>query len=199
MSKKDGKIKTAEEIGYDISAAMNEEFHDESDRVVAILGGAYLDDVLENLLRAVFVKEGDASESLLRPDAGLGSNGSRCQLAFCLGLIRKHQYDDLKQVAKIRNRFAHNYKSLSFDESPIRDWCAALQQPKLFESMPNKLFSGQERERMIAYVKGINVTPRQKFETTIICLFGSLLRRVKFVSQMDENKWFSQNPDRDIP
>jgi DNA-binding MltR family transcriptional regulator len=199
MSKKDEKIKTAEEVGYDIIAAMDEEFHNQSDRVVAVLGGAYLDDVIENLLRAVFIREGEVADSLLRPDAGLGSHGSRCQLAFCLGLIRKHQYDDLKQVAKIRNRFAHNYKSLSFDESPIRDWCAALQQPKLFESMPNKLFTGQARKKMIAYVKGINVTPRQKFETTIYCLFGSILRRVKFVSQMDESKWFSQNPDRDTP
>jgi hypothetical protein len=65
--------------------------------------------------------------------------------------------------------------------------------------MPNKLFTGEVRDRMTAYVQGINVTPRQKFETTVICLFGILLRRINFVSQMDENKWFSKNPDPDIP
>jgi len=199
MAKKDDKIRTAEEIGIDIITAMDAEFHHESDRVVAIVGGAYLEDVLENLLRAIFINEEEAADSLLRPDAALGSSGSRYQVAFCLGLIRKHQRDDLKQIARIRNHFAHNYKSSSFDDPPIRDWCAALQQPKLFESMPNKLFSGKVRDNMIAYVKRINQTPRHKFETTVICLFGSLLRRINFVSQMDESKWFSQNPDRDIP
>jgi hypothetical protein len=75
-AKKDKKIRTAEQIGMEIISAMDAEFHHESDRVVAIVGGAYLDDVLENLLRAVFAKEGDTADYLLRPDAALGSNGA---------------------------------------------------------------------------------------------------------------------------
>jgi hypothetical protein len=100
MSTRDDKIRTAEQIGFDIIGAMDAEFHDEIDRVIAIVGRAYLDDVLESLLRAVFIKEGEAVDSLLRPDAALGSNGSRYELAFCLGLIRKHQRDDLKQIVE---------------------------------------------------------------------------------------------------
>jgi len=199
MAKKDQDLRTAEEIGMEVISAMDKEFHHESDRVIAIVGAAYLDDVIGNLLRKIFISDSDVADNILRPDAPLGSNGSRYQLAFCLGLIRKHQFDDLKLAAKIRNYFAHNYKCSSFDEAPVRDWCAAFQQPKFFEAMPTKLFRPEVSEQMSAYVKSLSVTPRQKFETTIICLFGSLLRRVNFVTVMDESKWFRQNADPDIP
>ena len=85
---KDTHGRTAEEIGIDIIGAMNDEFHHQSDRVVAIVGAAYLDSLLESLFRAVFVDDTEEASKLLRADAPLGSNGSRYQLAYCLGLIR---------------------------------------------------------------------------------------------------------------
>ena len=199
MGKKDQKIRTAEEIGDKVILAMDREFHDASDRVVAIVGAAYLDDVLGELLRSVLVNDSEIAETLLRPDAPLGSNGSRYQLALCLGLIRRHQFDDLRLVAKIRNQFAHHYSCTSFEEPPTRDWCVAFQQPKFFEAMPAKLFGPEVSQQMAPYLKSLSDTPRKRFETTVTCLFGSLLRRVKFVSAMDATKWFSKNPDPDIP
>ena len=52
MSKSSGK-RTSEEIGMEVIGAMDREFHEQSDRVVAIVGAAYLDSTLDSLLRAV--------------------------------------------------------------------------------------------------------------------------------------------------
>ena len=43
---------SAEGIGSEIISAMDGEFHDSPDRVIAIIGGAYLDEMLNRLFRA---------------------------------------------------------------------------------------------------------------------------------------------------
>ena len=112
MVKKPEEKKTPEEIGMEVITAMDHEFHEQSDRIVAIVGAAYLDSTLDSLLRAAFIDAPNEVDRLLRLDAPLGSNGSGCQLAYCLGLITCDQRDDLKIIAKIRNAFAHDFKAL---------------------------------------------------------------------------------------
>jgi DNA-binding MltR family transcriptional regulator len=197
--KKVPEKKTAEEIGVEIIQAMDTEFRRESDRVMGIVGAAYLDSLLDSLLRAVLIDSHEDVENLLRPDAPLGSNGARYQLAYCLGLIRKDQRDDLKIVAKIRNLFAHDFKVNSFDVSPIREHCGNLKQPGLLAGMPANIFPQEMAEQMTEYVKETTATPREKFETTIIALFGSMLRRVDTVTRTDKVAWFSSEPDPGMP
>ena len=85
MPKKRDEKKTPEEIGEEVIAAMDHEFHEQNDRTVAIVGAAYLDSMLDSLLRAVFIDVPDETDCLLRPDAPLGSNGSRCRASLLLG------------------------------------------------------------------------------------------------------------------
>lgn len=178
-----------------------EEFQGESDRIVAIVGGAYLDQLLTSLLQSVFIGEADA-EGLLSEIGPLGSNGSRCKLAYCLGLIRKHQRDDLALVAKIRNKFAHVHTSLSFDDVPINDLCKNLRQAQFLDTLRaaashHNLVSSDDSVE--TFIKSLTETPRRRFITTVVTLAGSLLRRIDLVSRKDEKKWFSKNPDPDIP
>jgi hypothetical protein len=86
MAKKTDDIKkrTAVEIGSDIIEAMDAEFHNAPDRVIAIVGAAYLDSLLEELFRAIFVGDKEEADRLLEPDRALGSNGARYQLAYVL-------------------------------------------------------------------------------------------------------------------
>jgi len=203
------KTKSPDEIAM---SKIDEEFHGESDRIVAIVGGAYFDALLESLLQSVFIRE-QAEEDLLSASGPLGSNGSRYKLAYCLGLIRKHQRDDLRYVAKIRNEFAHNYTSLSFDDAPVRDWCSNLQQAQFLDTLRaaasrNKvkmspftlsLSEGGDPITVEGFIKSLTETPRHRFTTTVVTLAGSLLRRINLVSRKDENTWFSKNPDRHLP
>ena len=189
---------SAEEIGIEIISEMDREFHESPDRVIAILGGAYLDSMLDKLFRAVLIDESKEADSLLRPDAPLGSNGSRYQLAYCLGLITREQRDDMKLVAKIRNTFAHEFKLTGFDVPPVRDYCASLKQPRTLAEMPKQLFPADTAAVMAEHVRKISATPREPYRTSVFALFGSLLRRLRYVRRLTGAAWFSYDPDASI-
>jgi DNA-binding MltR family transcriptional regulator len=112
--------RTAFDLGIEIDQSMHKEFDKASDRVLAIVGAAYLDSVLEQLLRRIFIKDDEQVDRLLGPDRPLGSNGSKYQLAYCLGLIDERERDDLSMIAKVRNAFAHRYDVAGFnhEEAP---------------------------------------------------------------------------------
>jgi len=101
-------------------------FRDEdNDRALVIVGGAFLDTILENMLIEFLVDDEKEVADLLRHDGPIGSYSGRVRAAYCLGLLRKAVRDDLRLVGKIRNRFAHDL-SVSFAEQQISSWCNAL-------------------------------------------------------------------------
>jgi DNA-binding MltR family transcriptional regulator len=186
---------SAEDVGIEIISEMDREFHESPDRVIAIVGGAYIDAMLDRLFREVLIDVSKEVDSLLRPDAPLGSNGARYQLAYCLGLITREQRDDMKLVAKIRNTFAHDFTATGFDMPPVRDYCAALKQPATLAAMPGQLFPADTAAIMAEYVRKTSATPREQYRTSIFALFGSLLRRLKYVRRDNTEAWFSYDPD----
>ena len=97
---------------------------EENDRALAIVGGAFLDSLLENILVEFLVDDEKEVGELLRYDGAMGTYSGRIRAAYCLGLLRKTVRDDLRLVGKIRNRFAHDLTA-SFAEDPIRSWCNA--------------------------------------------------------------------------
>jgi Mannitol repressor len=100
----------------------------ESDRGVALIGAAYLDDILLKLLQAHLI-EAASSKEFKEFFSGLGllsGFSSRIKAAYLLGLIGEKVYRDLEYVRKIRNQFAHNPWDLSFDDQQIKDWCSQL-------------------------------------------------------------------------
>ena len=198
MAKKREEKKTPEGMAMEVIAAMDHEFHESPDRIVAIVGAAYLESTFDSLLRAVFIDAPDEADHLLRPDAPLGSNGARYQLAYCLGLITREQRDDLKLIAKIRNAFAHDFKTLSFDTPPVRDLCASLRQPASLATASEEIFLGHTAKQVTQYVRDITATPREKFRMSVIVLFGGLLRRMRYVRRVESGAWFSHDPDAPV-
>jgi DNA-binding MltR family transcriptional regulator len=95
------------------------------DRSIVIIGGSYLDIVLEHVLLAFFPEDDKEVELLILYDQPLGTFGNKVRMAYCLGLIEKVVKDDLKLVAKIRNKFAHQL-NVSFDDQNIKSWCNEL-------------------------------------------------------------------------
>lgn len=186
---------SVEEIGVEIIHEMDREFHSSPDRVIAVVGAAYIDDLLARLLRSALLKLPKDVESLLRPDAPLGSFGNRVELACCLGLITLEQRDDLKKIGKIRNAFAHRFKAPSFDEAPVRDYCSSLKQPGIVAAMPEKLFPPETAATLADYIRETSETPRERFRTSIFALFGSLLRRLAYVRRATQAGWFTYDPD----
>lgn len=90
------------------------EFQRESDRAAAVLGAAYADARLEDLLRAKFAGLSGFVEDLLSGQGGLANFSARISVAYAVGLISLDVATDLHLVRKIRNEFAHKPHGLSF-------------------------------------------------------------------------------------
>ena len=98
---------------------------EKNERAAAIVGGAFLDTLLEHILLSFLIEDEKEVQRLLDPDQPLGTYGNRVRVVYCLGLIGKVVRDDLRLVGKIRNRFAHDLHA-SFEDESIRSWCLSL-------------------------------------------------------------------------
>ena len=81
-------------------------FEKESDRAVAIIAVCLLDDLLEKVIRASYIRDPQV-KSLFKNDHILQSFFAKINIVYFSGLIPKVIYHDLKLICEIRNRFAH--------------------------------------------------------------------------------------------
>ena len=103
-----------------------EEFQNESDRSAAIIGAAFLDEHLKQLLINFFVDDAKEVAHLLSGESPLGSFGARIRAAYCLGLISRESFESLKLIKDVRNAFAHQLHGLTFDDKAIAAACKKL-------------------------------------------------------------------------
>ena len=82
------------------------EFEKESDRAAAILAVCILDDLLERIIEASYVKDRRV-KSLFTNDHILQSFFAKINIAYFSGLIPNTIYHDLRLLCEIRNKFAH--------------------------------------------------------------------------------------------
>ncbi|MFC0610227.1 hypothetical protein ACFFGQ_20980 [Rufibacter quisquiliarum] len=90
-----------------------EEFKKESDRACVILSAAKLDAQLYLLLSKVFKPALSNNDELLDGDSPLGTFSSKINIAYRLGLIDSHFTKALHLIRRIRNAFAHEFKTMS--------------------------------------------------------------------------------------
>ena len=118
MKEKEPEI---EDFSYFLS-----EFNKESARGAVLSASAFLDERLEDMLKA-FLADLESTEELLNGfNAPLGTFSSRIKIAYSLGLIEKNEYDTLNVIRKIRNEFGHKWKDISFSTTKIKDLCNNL-------------------------------------------------------------------------
>ena len=83
-----------------------DQFSKESDRAVSILAVCLLDDMLEKIIQASYVRDPKV-KTLFKNDHILQSFHSKVNIAYFSGLIPKVFYHDLQLIGEIRNKFAH--------------------------------------------------------------------------------------------
>lgn len=194
-----GEHKNDIDLGTDIVTSMDAEFHDTSDRVVAVIGASYLDAVVEALIRAAFLAEEKETEALLGLDRPLGSASSRYQLAYCLCLITKKERDDLKMVARIRNAFAHRYGVTSFEHAEPQKHLAKLHHGEEFKQIVQQLLNEATDEDQRKYLSRIAESGRRLFQDTVRNLFVTLLGKVNRVSRVQPGSWYCSEPNGGKP
>ena len=111
-----------------------EEFQNETDRSSAILGAAFLDELLAKLIARFILEDDQTANDLLRGAfAPGGTFSSRILIVFSLGLISSDERHDLQLINRIRNKFAHELSGISFEQDSIKAQCNQFILPKLGE------------------------------------------------------------------
>ncbi len=144
-----------------------DEFQGESDRAAAVLGAAYLDDLLKDLILKSWVDGSATGKDLLKKNQPLGSFGPRISIAYAMGLITKTERQDLDRIRDTRNDFAHLGHGLSFTNTDIANRCST------FELV-------QERLSAEPNLKGEydRANPRARFNLAVALLAYYLTRRL---------------------
>lgn len=115
-------------------------FYDhDSNRAVAVVWPAIVENRLTDALRACMRKDERSANELFRPDGALGTFGQKVRLAYMLGLYERDLKDDLIFLTKIRNAFAHRVDIVSFETSPVRDYMDQMHVLKVHRQLLDRL------------------------------------------------------------
>lgn len=106
------------------------EFHNRTDRSTAVLGAAFLEAHLGQLIASFFIDESGMAESLLEVDRPLGTFSARARAAYCMGLISANEYHDLDLIMQIQYTFSNQVNEVAFTDDGIREKCFMLRIPR---------------------------------------------------------------------
>ena len=94
---------------------------------------------------------------LSEPHSPLGTFNSRILSAYCLGLIGSKEYFELNLIRKIRNKFAHDLETLSFDNQSIQSYCTNLKYPQILYNAVPEIISFAPRDLFIYSVTTLHL------------------------------------------
>lgn len=116
----------------------------ETDRGVALVCAAYLDEELRALLEKTFVNVPNIIGKLFEGTGPLATFSSRIDLAFAIGLLSGESHRALHLIRKIRNDFAHEHRERSFLDQDISARCRELIPLNFFvdETDPRNIYIG---------------------------------------------------------
>jgi hypothetical protein len=104
-----------------------------SDLACVLIGASYLSEVLATALKGT-LRESSVTEAILRPGKVIGEYADRSALAYCLRLIEKKAYQDLRIIEEIRDRFAAEHAAVTFRDAGIREACDKLKTCEILEA-----------------------------------------------------------------
>jgi mannitol operon repressor len=103
------------------------ELQAESDRGLALVGAALIDDRLRATLAAFFAETNTTDKLLEQPNAPLSTFSARTDACLALALIDQLEYSELVLIRKVRNEFAHQLHGTTFLSERIAGFCSNLQ------------------------------------------------------------------------
>jgi hypothetical protein len=112
----------------DMWAIESELAYGTSDRAMAVLMGAMVEDALESWLRFNMSESltPDDENRLTGPQGVIGTFSSKIILGFAFNLFGPTTRHDLDLIRNIRNEFAHSRRPLDFKLREVEDVCAQL-------------------------------------------------------------------------
>lgn len=154
----------------DDTQAVYDVLNGESNLAVGVIGAAYLDACLGSLLGRHFI-ESTVSDRLLSPGGTLGSLVARADLAYCLGFLSKPLYQDLLQIAEIRNLLAHHHLQLGFGNPEVAEACEKLRYLEILDR--EQALNHPDRKESFFRRPGLNA--RDIFTLTVVSASSHIL------------------------
>lgn len=113
------------------SLALVQEVENQSDRGVAIVGVAWIEEALVDAIQAFLEQHKPAWDRLFRKSGPLSSLSAKIDLARLLAMTSDVIHSDLHILREVRNEFAHSildrdHTTLTFQSPRVRDKCLAL-------------------------------------------------------------------------
>lgn len=113
------------------SLALVQEIETQTDRGVAIIGAAWVEEEINAAIESFLEKDKYAWDRLFRKSGPLSSFSAKIDLARLLGITSAAVSSDLHIIRTIRNDFAHSilekdHSILSFNTPRIKDKCLAI-------------------------------------------------------------------------
>jgi DNA-binding MltR family transcriptional regulator len=155
------------------SQALYRAINEEPDLPCVLIATSYLDQCLASLLERYFRKVDTAQEILDPIKKGiLGAFSARADLCYCLGISTKELHQNLRTVARIRNRFAHSYLSISFKDAEVGELCKKLKLPEVLAATRVEGDTGKSYDVKDPFAKFS--APRDRFSICTILMASSL-------------------------
>lgn len=119
----------------------------ETDRGIAIIGGEFLSNELEEVLKIKLVGNNQLKKKLFQSNGPLNTFSSKIKMAYAMGIISKDVYNNLEKLRDIRNCFSHTYIDINFNTEEISKFI------KKFENLSPSLYEEEKelsnKEKMI--------------------------------------------------
>lgn len=119
---------------------LTKSLHNLDERGLVLSLAAFAEDALGLLLKAYMLPISSTHQLLEGFNAPLGTFSSRIKAAYSLGLIENEQYDDLEHLRKIRNEFAHSWKSITFAHASIAAHIRKMNYSSIDDAFPESSF-----------------------------------------------------------
>jgi len=104
------------------------EIERQADRGAAIIACAYLEEFLVTAITSLLVDDKNGIEKMFTGMGPLATFSAKIEIAYLLKVITQDAAQDMHKIRKIRNDFAHNLRTLTFDTPYIKDRCKTLLQ-----------------------------------------------------------------------
>lgn len=112
------------------SELLKNEFLGASDRAAAIVGGAFVDEILTELLKGFLVTDVASDNKLFSGSGPFATFSSKIDVAYRMGLISKSEHGCIHTIRSIRNVFAHQMDGALFTAQSIKDKCLNISVPR---------------------------------------------------------------------
>lgn len=169
---------------FDSTDLLRKEFEGASDRAAAVVAGAFLDELLGELLREFFVDDPANDKKLFKVTGALATFSAKIDIAYRLGLISVRECEIIRDIKSIRDGFAHKLSGVSFEDQSVAARCKHIETPVAMVA-PQMVPLSQTGEvpPLPTIEKADSNNSRAIFQEAVITLMHALAARVADASR----------------